>query len=245
MANFKQMQVAFESGKVLFKEGDQTKEMYILLAGEVEVSIGGHSVVKISDNGSFLGEMATLLHATRSATVTTTKKSVFLKIHPENIDSLFKVTPELGFKLSKTLAQRLADANAKLAKVGSQEQERDSGHAKISPAEVEASQAELKKQTPVPAAADRSQQLAFLTRTEVHKDMLRYLFNHFAQILPLEQVMSELDFADTISKLVLREFVDLGLARVADEKVEFLFVAEFEPLIEAWIFENGLFRLAS
>ncbi len=249
MGDFKQLQATFPPDTVLFKENDTTREMYILLAGEVQVLKEGQVLATVKENGAFLGEMATLLNATRSATVKTVTKIVCLKVLPENIDTLFKVTPELGYKLSKTLAQRLADANTKLAhaqgsgNLGTADGKNSTP--KITPAQVQASEARVAKAEPPPPAEDFAAKIAFLTRTEVHHDALRCWFNRMGETLDVESLAGDLDIPDTLFKLVVKEFVEAGLAKTDETKVTFLVHEKLLPLAEEWIFANGLFRIAS
>ncbi len=250
MADFKQLQCAFPPDTVLFKEEDTTREMYILLAGEVVVTKEGTELARISESGSFLGEMATLLNASRTATVTTTKKSVCLKILPENIDTLFKVTPELGYKLSKTLAQRLAGVTEKLTHLSHEQGDGAPNQAtpavkkqeKLSSKEVQASQAQVAAGE-TPEGTDPASRVAFLTRTEVHKDVLRYYFNYIGHKISFAKIIEDLDFPDTLCKLILKEFSTEKLISIAGDQITLEFSQELNAPIEEWIFAHGLFRM--
>lgn len=243
MAQIKQMQASFPENAVLFKENDTSREMFILLSGEVEVSKGGKVLATVNTNGSFLGEMATLLNATRTATVRTTKKSVFLKILPENIETMFKVTPELGYKLSKTLAERLASVSRQLADIAATPAPAKEGApVRLRPEQVAAAQKEMEKPAPPPPGKDPAKTLAFLTRTEVHKDALRLHFNLQGEALGVEEAVSALDVPDTLAKLVLKEFCDAGLMKAEGERISFQYDQDLCPLEEQWIYDHGLFR---
>lgn len=236
--NIQKLQVVFPEGKVLFDEGDVTKEMYILLKGEVEVLKNDVSLAKINANGSFIGEMATLLDAPRTAKVITSSKSVLLKVEPEDVDVLFKVTPELGYSLSKSLAERLAIMTEKVSKgpVAADEEPKDEGiTAKdISDAEDAVENGEVPD----------GPKVEFLTRTAVHKEVFRYWFNQMEFEIPLDQVISDLDFPDTLLKLIIKEFKESGLVEVNDGVVKFLYVETFLDAAEEWVFTYGLFRTA-
>lgn len=244
--NIKKLQVVVPGGEVLFDEGQQTKEMYILLRGEVEVLKDGNFLAKINANGSFIGEMATLLDAPRTAMVKTTVKSVFLKVEPEDVDVLFKVTPELGYNLSKSLAERLAimtDKVADMQKNGVPESDEEPSD-KLSHDDVNAAQSEMDKGDEMPDGGWK-EKLDFLTRTEVHKDVFRYWFNQVGNEKQLENVLEDFECPPTLLKLILVEFRTAELMTIDDGVVNLLFIDEFQPMAEDWVLDNGLFRSVS
>lgn len=227
-------------GKVLFDEGETTKEMYILLKGEVNVLKNDTFLAKINANGSFIGEMATLLDAPRSAKVVTATKSVLLRVEPEDVDVLFKVTPELGYSLSKSLAERLAIMTDKVSALSSgavaEPSEDDDADAISSEDLAEAEKAA--ESGGAPSGPD----VAFLTRTEVHKDVFRYWFNQLETEKTVDEIIADLSFPDTLVKLILREYQNLGLIKVTDGVVKFHYLEDFQVEAEDWILSNGLFR---
>jgi CRP-like cAMP-binding protein len=244
MKNIKKLQVVFPAGKVLFDEGETTKEMYILLKGAMDVLKGETKIATINGNGSFIGEMATLLNAPRTAKVVTAEKSVLLKVEPEDVDVLFKVTPELGYSLSKSLAERLAIMTEKVSKVaagalagGGAEEEEDSNA--INSEDLQEAEKAAKEDS-----APSGPNVDFLTRTEVHKDVFRFWFNHLEMKISVEDVISELEFPDTLVKLILRELKQAELISIDEGVVHFMYVETFQSEAEDWIFSNGLFRAA-
>lgn len=245
MAGFNHLKATIPENTVLFEEGQTTKEMYILLAGEVEVSKAGTVLATVNTNGAFLGEMATLLNAPRTATCKTTKKSVFLKVEPENVDTLFKVTPELGYNLSKTLAKRLADMTSKVSDMHENASSRGdgkSGEPKPLPKEeLEKAKTEAEKGEE-PPVEDLGDTLKFLTRTAVHAEVLRQYFNCLGEKKAISEFADELEIPALLTKLVLMEYEKAGLVKIDGEKAEYLFHEEFVPLAEDWVFEHGLFR---
>ncbi|MBF0196866.1 MAG: cyclic nucleotide-binding domain-containing protein, partial [Planctomycetes bacterium] len=203
--NIKKLQVVVPEGEVLFDEGETTKEMYILLKGEVEVMKGELSIAKINANGSFIGEMATLLDAPRTARVRTTQKSVLLKVEPEDVDVLFKVTPELGYSLSKSLAERLAIMTSQVSKAGSAPgEDNEEEDEKVSAEEIKEAEKVLEEEEDPPE--DLNAVVQFLTRTEVHKNVMRYYFNNIGVSLEVNHVIEEVDLPDMLVKLVLAEY---------------------------------------
>ena len=54
------------AGELIFEQGSKGTEMYVVLDGEVELTVNGSSVAVLS-SGDFLGEMALMDSDTRSA----------------------------------------------------------------------------------------------------------------------------------------------------------------------------------
>lgn len=241
---FKQLKAVFPENTVLFEENTDSKEMYILLSGEVEVTKNGTKIATINTSGAYIGEMATLLDSMRTATVRTTKKSVFLKVEQKDIDTLFKVTPELGYKLSVTLAERVADMTDKLSRL-SKRSSAPANDGGLKPQDVSAAQKAVEGNPEIPSKSP-TEAMAFLTRTEVHKDVLRTCFNLCGSDWPISELADRLNIPLTLAKPVLQEFEKSGLAKINGENAEILLPSnELQALIEEWIFDNGLFRSAS
>lgn len=246
--NIKKLQVVIPENTVLFDEGDTSKEMYILLKGEVEVLKNNKPLAVINANGSFIGEMATLLDAPRTAKIATKTKSVFLRVEPEDVDVLFKVTPELGYSLSKSLAERLAIMTEKVAELnlsafsGGKSSNTEEPDDKISSQQIADAEKEMESEKDAPA--DMAGKVEFLTRTEVHKDVMRYYFNHLAEKVSVTDIISDLECPDMLVKLVLSDFKKNDFITIEDSVVEFQFIKEANPIIENWVLSNGLFRAA-
>lgn len=115
-----QFQKIIKAGQYLFKEGDTTRETYILLEGEVRVLKGNQHIADISSGGSFIGEMATLLGEPRTATIQTTKDSKFIVVGDDNIEALISKIPSMGVKLARTLALRLSVTTKELTQLKQQ-----------------------------------------------------------------------------------------------------------------------------
>ncbi len=92
-------------GKVLMQEGDRGREFFVIISGEVEVRRKGRKVATLSA-GSFVGEMALLSKAPRSATVTAVTPLDVLVIIDRDFVALLDKTPELWLKVARALAER-------------------------------------------------------------------------------------------------------------------------------------------
>src|SRR5436190_22533969 len=68
------------AGDPLMEEGDSERELFILAAGELEVSVGG-SVIAALGPGTVVGEGTFFSGASRSATVTPSEAGVAWGLH--------------------------------------------------------------------------------------------------------------------------------------------------------------------
>ncbi|MGM0608468.1 MAG: cyclic nucleotide-binding domain-containing protein [Candidatus Muiribacteriota bacterium] len=105
-----------EAQTVLFSEGESSYETYLLLSGEVQIIASDKVVANISEKGTFIGEMGTLLKKPRSATVKTTVNSKFIVISPIDFEKIISQQPSIAFKLAKVLAERLQATTCELSK---------------------------------------------------------------------------------------------------------------------------------
>jgi voltage-gated potassium channel len=96
-----------ESGEVLVRRGDAATSMYFITAGEVEIELPARKV-RLSD-GAFFGEIALLRRASRSGTVTATRKTRLLALDVEDFHALIARVPALAVHIEQTAKERLAD----------------------------------------------------------------------------------------------------------------------------------------
>ena len=105
------LQVRFLPNQVLFSEGDTSSEMYILLSGKVEILKEDKRIAIVEGEGSYLGELSTLLGIPRSATVKTMTACSFIVVDDTKVMDFFGSSPALGLKLARMLADRLVKMN--------------------------------------------------------------------------------------------------------------------------------------
>ncbi len=101
------------SGLVLFREGEPGIEMYVLLQGTVEISVGG-DVVEVATPGALLGEMALVDSSARSATVITRSDCKFVAVDGKQFDLLVRESPEFARHVMTVMANRLRTMNERL-----------------------------------------------------------------------------------------------------------------------------------
>jgi len=95
---------------VLFSEGDEGDKMYVILEGEVRLSINNQAL-GMEEDGGIIGEMALIEEAPRSATATASTDCVLAPMDLEAFTSLVQKKPEFAIYVMKVLSQRLRLAN--------------------------------------------------------------------------------------------------------------------------------------
>jgi len=109
----RKMEKQFPEGTVLFKEHDESFDLYLLLKGSVEVIIGDVTLATLDKPGTYFGEMSALLNLPRTATIKTLTDSVFIVVPKDQVERFFNFAPELAYKLAQLLATRLEATNKK------------------------------------------------------------------------------------------------------------------------------------
>jgi CRP/FNR family cyclic AMP-dependent transcriptional regulator len=101
------------AGVIVFREGEPGKDMYVLLQGIAEVTIGG-DVVELAKPGSLLGEIALIDSSARSATVITASACRFVTVDSRQFDLLVRESPEFARHVMAVMAARLRRMNERL-----------------------------------------------------------------------------------------------------------------------------------
>ena len=112
----------FEPGQVLFKEGEQGDEMFIIIQGEVEIrkrtSAKTFKTLITFHEGDIFGEMALIDDLPRSATTIANTNVIIFEISRHNFLNFIKNDSESGvrilMKLARILSLRLREADNKL-----------------------------------------------------------------------------------------------------------------------------------
>jgi signal transduction histidine kinase len=105
------------AGEVVMAEGGVGDGLYIIVTGELEVhkQEGGRDVVlAVRGPGEFLGEIALLEQAPRSATVRATRDSALMVIQPAAFQALLAASPTAAAGILRVMAARLRSTEASL-----------------------------------------------------------------------------------------------------------------------------------
>lgn len=98
------------AGAVLIRQGDVGQECFVVLSGEVSVTVDGAEVAVLGD-GAVFGELALIDPAPRDATVTTLSPVEVLVIGAQRFAPLLEEVPQLARQIMVGLARRLREAD--------------------------------------------------------------------------------------------------------------------------------------
>jgi CRP-like cAMP-binding protein len=111
----------FEQGHVLFNEGDEGEEMYIIQSGKVaikkKVKEGADAVLAILEKGDFFGEMAVLERLPRSATAELIEAGDIIVIAGDTFGDMIKANPEIAVRMLRKYSIRLRETNKQIEQI--------------------------------------------------------------------------------------------------------------------------------
>jgi CRP-like cAMP-binding protein len=103
----------YRTGQVILREGHVGTAFFVLASGSVEVVKGIHSsepvVLATLGAGEFFGEIATMKHVTRSASVRALQDTECLVIWRLDFDSYIRQFPDVAAKVEAVLSSRFDD----------------------------------------------------------------------------------------------------------------------------------------
>ena len=91
---------------VIFSERDPADVMYVILSGEIELTLHGEPL-GAEGEGGIVGEMAMINSATRSATATTLSKVKLARLDRDEFKALIADNTEFSLHVMAVLANRL------------------------------------------------------------------------------------------------------------------------------------------
>lgn len=100
----------FAAGTVIFQEGQQGKEMYVVKSGEVDLLVHGKTVETVGPDG-FFGEMALIDTGTRSATAIAKSDCMLVPVNAKRFEFMVHEIPFFAVNVMKELARRLRSFN--------------------------------------------------------------------------------------------------------------------------------------
>jgi CRP-like cAMP-binding protein len=104
--------VRASAGKTLMREGDPGDKFFVVLDGKVKVTRNGRKVAELGPGKGF-GELALLLNAPRSATVTAAEESELVSFDRKTFGKLVDDSPAFARRLMGAMATRLRDRDVK------------------------------------------------------------------------------------------------------------------------------------
>jgi CRP-like cAMP-binding protein len=97
---------SYEEGTVIFVEGQDAREMYVVRDGTVSLRKGG-AVIKTLDPGEVFGEMALIDQAPRTATAVAGPGCRVTVIDEASFQQLVKKVPGFALELLRLVVRRL------------------------------------------------------------------------------------------------------------------------------------------
>lgn len=107
----------FADGDIIFREGDDSREMYVVVEGEVVVSKHAATTdvtLATLHKGDFVGEMSLLESLPRSATARAKGRTRLLVIHPGGFLLKIRRDPTFAFEMLQSLSRRIRVTNDNL-----------------------------------------------------------------------------------------------------------------------------------
>jgi CRP-like cAMP-binding protein len=99
-----------KAGDVIFREGDEATELFVIKSGQVRIQIGNRTVAEFGQDSIF-GEMALIDSEPRSATAIATNDVELVPVSEKQFLFLVGQTPYFALKVMRVLAQRLRVTN--------------------------------------------------------------------------------------------------------------------------------------
>ncbi|GAB4389490.1 MAG: hypothetical protein Kow0025_15180 [Thermodesulfovibrionales bacterium] len=101
-------EVSLKKGESLFKEGDETKGIYLIRSGKVEVSKitpdGWKQTLAVFTAGHFFGELSIMENRRHEAGASALERTDLLLLTREGFERLEKESPILALKIIKKIA---------------------------------------------------------------------------------------------------------------------------------------------
>jgi CRP-like cAMP-binding protein len=99
-------EIDLPAGKVLVREGEWGRHLYVILRGTAEVTKDGKRLRELIP-GDFFGEMAFLSGARRTATITARSDMRVMILGPQQLEVILESEPILARRMLETMAKRL------------------------------------------------------------------------------------------------------------------------------------------
>jgi CRP-like cAMP-binding protein len=100
-------------GEILFREGEDARDAYVVLVGQVQITSHGHAIETVQE-GDGLGILSMLDGRPRSATATAAAECEIAAFDARTFRFLVESTPGFVWFVMGELAQRLRATNAAL-----------------------------------------------------------------------------------------------------------------------------------
>ncbi|NMF56806.1 cyclic nucleotide-binding domain-containing protein [Pseudanabaena yagii] len=103
--------ITIPAGEVIFQKGGIADRMYVVLEGEVEISIDG-KLLDLTGAGGIVGEMALISASPRSATAIAKTECKLVPIDEKRFTFLVQQTPYFALSVMKIMVERIRKLDA-------------------------------------------------------------------------------------------------------------------------------------
>jgi len=108
LANYR---VSFAPDDIIFLEGDDSQELYVLVSGQVAVFKGDKKIRELQQAGSLFGEVSFFMGGTRTASVRAKSDVTVVRIPKEEINRFLVEFPGAAREITRHLAQWLDETS--------------------------------------------------------------------------------------------------------------------------------------
>ena len=117
--------VKYPRGRVIFREGDTSNDMYVVLDGSVGLTVrdpdsGEARLVRLVTRGEFFGEISCFLGRSRSATAIAAEDAVLLTFSRDAAIQMLRTRPRFAVGVIQTLCDRIVRDGETIVKLGGQ-----------------------------------------------------------------------------------------------------------------------------
>ena len=102
--------VAFKAGSIIFREGDEARDLFVIKSGQIRIQIGNRTITELGPDSIF-GEMALIDNEPLSATAIALTDVEMVAVSEKQFLFLVGQTPYFALKVMRVLAQRLRATN--------------------------------------------------------------------------------------------------------------------------------------
>ena len=103
--------INFTPGQIIFLEGDDSQDLYILVSGQVEIFKGNKKIREIGARGSVFGELSFFLGDRRTASVKAKNTVEVIRIPRDKIKPFLNAFPNAGREITRHLAQWMSESS--------------------------------------------------------------------------------------------------------------------------------------
>ncbi len=108
--NLAEYLTAFQPEQIIFLEGDDSQDLYVLVSGSVDIYKGDKKIREVTSQGAFFGEMSFFMGGKRTASVKAQNEVKVIRIPKEEINDFLQDHPDAAKEITKRLARSLDEA---------------------------------------------------------------------------------------------------------------------------------------